>query len=37
MTIQTGIQAMPPSDFSQGIGALNIARLVSLQKKMLSL
>jgi len=31
--MHTGIQAKPCSDFSQGIGALKIARLVCLQKK----
>jgi len=35
--IHTGTQAMPSSNFSQGIGALKIARLVCLQKKLLTL
>ena len=37
MEKHTGTQAMPSSDFCQGIGASKIARLVCLQKKLLTL
>ena len=37
MSIYTGTQAMPSSDFRQGIGALKVAQFVRLQKKLLSL